>query len=478
MPVRVASRARVAELVDALDLGSSGATRGSSSLPFRTNFVADDGMNAVTSKNYEVSLETAAGLERRMTVRVPTADIEREIATRLAKVGKTAKLKGFRPGKIPEKVVRKYYGGQVREEVMTDVIRTTYSRAITEKNLNPAGGPRIEPLEAPAEHFVYRATFEVYPEISLQPFDKLTVEVTKVDIADADVDAMIDKLRTQRATWVPAERQAAEGDRVLVDFAGTIDGESFQGGQGTGISIVIGSGQVLKEFDEALRGVKAGEQTTAALTFPADYPTESLAGKKAVFAITVQGVEEQKSPELDDTFAASFGLKGGAASLRSDVRSNMERELAERIKADTKTRVFDALIKVNEVTVPRALIDQEITSLQADALRQMGSTDPKQAPARERFESLGLRRVTVGLLIQELLKQHKLKLDQSRVEQRVKELAAPYEKPDEAAQFYRSNRGMMTQVEASVLEDQVVDFLLERASNQPKVQSFKEFMGA
>lgn len=439
-------------------------------------------MNAVTSKNYEVSLETAAGLERRMTVRVPTADIEREIATRLAKVGRTAKLKGFRPGKIPEKVVRQYYGGQVREEVMTDVIRTTYSRAITERNLNPAGGPRIEPLEtadaSAAGHFIYRATFEVYPEISLQPFDKLTVEVPTVEIQEADLDAMIDKLRTQRATWAAVERQAATGDRVRVDFAGTIDGESFQGGQGTGISIVIGSGQVLKEFDEALRGVKAGEQTTATLTFPQDYPTQNLAGKKAVFAITVQGVEEQKLPELDDTFAAGFGLKGGAGSLRSDVRSNMERELTERIKADTKTRVFDALIKVNEVTVPRALIDQEITSLQTDALRQMGSSDPKQAPARERFESLALRRVTVGLLIQELLKQHKLKLDQSRVEQRVKELAAPYEKPDEAAQFYRSNRGMMAQVEASVLEDQVVDFLLERASSKPNVQSFKEFMGA
>jgi trigger factor len=440
-------------------------------------------MNAATSKNYEVSLETAAGLERRMTVRVPTSEIEREIASRLAKVGKTAKLKGFRPGKVPQKVVRQYYGGQVREEVMTDVIRTTYSRAIAEKNLNPAGGPRIEPLEGPdaaagAEHFTYRATFEVYPEIALQPFDKLSLEVPKVDIQEADLDTMIDKLRAQRATWEGVERASAENDRVVVDFTGSIDGEPFQGGQGTGISIIVGAGQVLKDFDDALRGVKANDRTTATVTFPQDYPTTNLAGKQALFDIAVQRVEQQKLPELDDQFAATFGLASGAATLRSDVRNNMERELAERIRADVKTRAFDALINLNSVTVPRALVDQEISSLQADALRQAGSNDPKQAPPRERFESLALRRVTVGLLIQELLKQHKIKLDQGRVEKRVKELAAPYEKPDEAAQFYRSNRGMMAQVEASVLEDQVVDFLLEQAASTARVLSFKEYMGA
>jgi trigger factor len=439
-------------------------------------------MNAVTSKNYEVSVETAAGLERRMTVRVPNAEIEREIAARLAKVGKTAKLKGFRPGKVPQNVVRKYYGGQVREEVLTDVIRSTYSRAIADQNLNPAGGPRIEPLDsggaAGAEHFAYRATFEVYPEIALQPLEQLSIEVPTVQINDADLDAMIEKLRGQRATWKPVERASAEGDRVVVDFSGTIDGEPFSGGQGKDVSVVVGSGQVLKDFDQALRGVKAGDTTTANVTFPQDYPTASLAGKSAVFEIAVQRVEEQQLPEPDDEFAASFGLTGGAATLREEVRSNMGRELAERLKAETKTRSFDALIKANAITVPRALVEEEINSLQADALRQMGSTDPTKAPVRERFESLAQRRVTVGLLIQELLKQHRIKLDQNRVDQRIKELSAPYEKPDEAAQYYRSNRGMMTQIEAAVLEDQVVDFLIEHANRDARAVSFKDFMGA
>lgn len=439
-------------------------------------------MNAANSRNYEASLETAAGLERRLTVRVPTADIEQAIASRLAQVGKTAKLKGFRPGKVPQKVVRQYYGGQVREEVLSDVIRSTYSHAIAERNLNPAGGPRIEPLSsgdgASAEHFMYRAVFEVYPEIDLQPLDKLSIEVPSVEIEDTDVDAMIERLRGQRATWEVVERKAQERDRVTVDFAGTIDGQPFEGGQGKGIAIVVGSGQVLKEFDQALRGVGAGESTTANVVFPQDYPAKNLAGKSAAFAITVERVEEQRFPELDDAFATSFGIAGGAASLRDEVRKNMARELAERLRTETKTRAFDALMGVNEVALPRALVDQEIESLQADALRQMGSSDPKHAPARERFEALARRRVTVGLLIQELLKKHKIKLDPARVETRIKEIAAPYEKPDEAAQFYRSDRGMMGQVEASVLEDQVVDFLLEHATRRAKSLSFKEFMGA
>jgi trigger factor len=439
-------------------------------------------MNAANSRSYEVSLESSPGLERRMTVRVPAADIEQAIAARLAQVGKTAKLKGFRPGKVPQKVVRQYYGGQVREEVMTDVIRTTFSRAIAERNLNPAGGPQIEPLTAgegaSAEHFTYRATFEVYPEIALEPLDKLAIEVPSVAIDDSDLDAMIEKLRLQRATWHEVERKAQEKDRVTIDFKGTIGGEAFEGGEGKNVPIVVGAGQVLKEFDAALAGLGAGENTTATVVFPAEYPARELAGKTAEFAISVGRVEEQRLPELDDEFAESFGLPGGAVSLRDEVRKNMERELAERVRSETKTRAFDALVGVNSVTLPRALVQQEIQSLQADALRQMGVTDAAQAPPAERFEPLAKRRVTVGLLIQELLKQHRIKLDPARVETRIKELAAPYEKPDEAAQFYRGDRGMMAQVEATVLEDQVVDFIVANATCTTKTSSFKEFMGA
>jgi trigger factor len=305
----------------------------------------------------------------------------------------------------------------------------------------------------------------------------LALDVPAVEIGEADVDTMIEKLRAQRATWKTVERAAADGDRVVVDFSGTIDGEAFEGGQGKDIGIVIGSGQVLKDFERALIGIAAGGSTTATVLFPQDYPKKDLAGKTAAFAISVHRVEALELPALDDAFATAFGLAGGAGSLRGEVRNNMTRELNERLRAETKTRAFDALIAQNRVTVPRALIEQEISNLQADTLRQMGSTDLARAP-RERFETLAQRRVTVGLLVQELLLRHKIKLDQKRVDERIKELAQPYEKPEEAAQFYRNDRTMMTQVEASVLEDQVVDFLLERAATNKRAMSFKEFMGA
>jgi trigger factor len=435
-------------------------------------------MNVATN-NFEVSVETSAGLERRMTVRLPTAEIEREVAARLAKVGKTAKLKGFRPGKVPPKVVRQYYGGQVRDEVLSELIRASYSRAIAEQKLNPAGGPRIEPLSgADGEHFSYRATFEVYPEIALQPLEQLSLDRPRVQIEDADVDAMLEKLRGQRGTWGPVEREAASGDRVVVDFVGSVDGVPFQGGEAKEVGIVVGSGQVLADFDQALIGMRAGETKSAKVAFPKDYSAANLAGQEARFEITVHRVEERQLPAIDETFAVSFGVADGTvASLRGEVRKNMERELSERLKSEVKTRAFDALIRANRVTVPRALVEHEIDGLQAEALRQMGGKDPKQAPARERFATLAERRVTVGLLVQEILARHKLKLDQARVDERVKELASPYEKPEEAAHFYRSNRGMMAQVEAGVFEDQVVDFLLEQAKVKDKTLTFQEFMG-
>jgi trigger factor len=435
------------------------------------------------AKGFEVSVESSAGLERRLKIRVPSAAIEREISSRLAKVGKTAKLKGFRPGKIPDKVVRQYYGGQVRDEVLSDVIRSSYSQAIADQKLNPAGGPRIEavPGDTPAdqEHFTYRATFEVYPEIALQPLEQLELEVPRVAIDDADVEAMIEKLRTQRATWQPVERAAAAGDRAVVDFEGKIDGEPFPGGSGKEVGVVLGSGQVLADFDRALHGAAAGDTRTTTVAFPANYPTADLAGKSAEFVIEVRRVEEQVLPPLDDAFAASFGVNTGKVEdLTAEVRKNMERELAERLSRETKSRVFDALIKANSITVPRSLVEQDIQTLQQGAMRELGVNDPTQLPSRERFVPLAERRVTVGLLIQELVRQNKIRLDAARVEQRVQELSAPYEKPAEAAQFYRADRGMMNQIETGVLEDQVVDFLLARAKTSDQSLTFNKFMGA
>ena len=436
----------------------------------------------MATSNLEVSLEHPGGLERRLTVRVPNAEIEREVEARLQKVGRTARLKGFRPGKIPQKVVRKHFGEQVRREVLSDIIRSTYSQAIREKQLNPAGGPEIETLSGvtkPDEDFSYRATFEVFPEITLADLETLEFVRPRVEITEADVDKMIEKLREQRAEWRTVERGAAKGDRVVIDFTGRIDGEPFEGSEAKEVTIVVGAGQVLEDFDRALEGLSAGETRTARVEFPQDYAREQLRGKTAEFEIKAHRVEEKVLPEVNEEFAKSFGVEeGGVEKLRVEVRANMQRELDERLKAETKALAFDALLAANDVPTPKALVAEEIRVLQADAMRRLGIEDPKLAPPADRFEAAARRRVALGLLIQELIRKNGIELDRVRVQRRVDELVAPYENPQEAARIYRSSPELMRQVESSVLEDQVVELLLERGKVTEETKTFDEFMAA
>ena len=430
----------------------------------------------------EISVESAEGLKRQITVRVPNAEIEREVDLRLKKVGKTAKLKGFRPGKVPAKVVRKRYGGQVRQEVLGEIIRSTFSHAVTKKQLNPAGGPSIEPLPSPDDStFAYRATFEVYPEIRLADLGKLSFELPEVEIGEADVDRMIERLRKQRGTWKPVERAAAEDDRVVVDFVGRIGKEPFEGGEGKGIRIVLGQGQVIDDFEAALTGMSAGEEKSAKVKFPKDYNSEELAGKKATFDIKVIEVDELELPEVDDEFMAAFGVtEGGVEAFRRDVRRNMQRELDERVRASNKSAALDALHAAHDLPLPQALVNDEIHSLQHEAMRRMGISDPEHthehAPAPEALRPVAEKRVRLSLLVQELIVSEKIELDRERVEARVQELASPYESPEEAAQLYRSNRELMAQIESSVLEDQVVDCLVAKGQSKPKKLGFDEFM--
>ena len=483
--------AKVAELVDALDLGSSGATRGSSSLPFRTicghspasgrrqhNKYQETAIVA-EGTNLEVSLEPAQGLERRMTVRVPNAAIEQQVSARLARVGRTARIKGFRPGKVPPRVVRQRYGAEVRQEVLSEVIRSSYSQAIDQESLRPAGGPAIEVLSDDESHFGYRATFEVYPEIAVADLAKLKIEVPEIDIADDDVDQMIEKLRVQRATWESVERPAGDGDRVVIDFVGRIDDEPFDGGEGKEISLVIGEGQVIADFEQALVGLSGGDTKSADVGFPDDYPAENLAGRKAVFDISVQRVEARVLPEVDEEFIKAFGVEdGGADALRRDVRSNMERELNERIRAETKTYTLDALLSANTIDVPSALVQDEVRNLQGAAMQRMGISDPSKAPDPAQFNDLAMRRVSLGLIVEKLIGENDITLDRDRVDDRIAELVEPYDDPAEATRAYRSNRDLMAQVESSVLEDQVVDFVLEKSQTKPKKHSFGEYMNA
>lgn len=431
-----------------------------------------------TQGQLDVSVEAADGLKRQITVRVPNAEIEKEVDVRLKQMGKTAKLKGFRPGKVPAKVVRSRYGGQVRQEVVGDVIRSTFSHAVTEQKLNPAGGPAIEPLPSSDDsHFAYRATFEVYPDIELADLGSLKFDKPEVEIGNSDVDKMIDRLRKQRGTWSKVERAAASGDRVTVDFVGKIGKEVFEGGEGKDVRIVLGAGQVLEDFDKALVGAAAGEEKTAKLKFPKDYGEESVAGKRASFDITVHQVDELELPELDDEFFAAFGVtEGGMEAFREDVSKNMTRELQERLRARTKENVLDALHDANEVELPSSLVDQEMHSLQHDAMRRMGIKDHDQAPPAENFRAVAEKRVRLSLLVQTLIAGEDIDLDRSRVDSRIQELAAPYEAPEEAAQMYRSNQEIMGQIESLVLEDQVVEYLTDKGQATAKKSSFDEFM--
>lgn len=435
-------------------------------------------MNAASSDALDVSVEAKSGLERAVTVRVPSQEIEQQITSRLAKVGQTARLKGFRPGKVPQKVLRQHYGGQVRQEVVSDVIRSSLARALAQEQLNAAGGPSIELLpETGDSHFAYRATFEVYPEVELKPLGDLKFDTPEVEIADSDVDDVIERLRDQRAEFETVERQAQKDDRVVIDFVGKIDGEVFEGGEGNQVPIVVGAGQVIEDFDKALVGLAAGDTKTAKVKFPKDYPAEQLAGKKAVFEITALRVEQKQLPELDDEFAKLFGVEeGGVEALRTDVRTNMERELEARKRSEVKRRAFDSLLAANSVDLPKALIEDEISSLQSAAMQQLGIKEADKAPPREGFREHAERRTALALLVQELIREREIEVDAARVTARIEELASGYENPQQAAQQYRASRELMAQIESGILEEQCVDLLVEEAKTTPESIKFAEFM--
>ena len=440
--------------------------------------MSGESVNTATTNALDVSVEVPGGLERRMTVRVPSVEIEREVSQRLTRVGQTAKLKGFRPGKVPAKILQQRYGDQVRQEVVTDVIRSSYSRALVQEQLHPAGGPSIEPMSVDGdEQFAFTATFEIYPDISLKSLGSLSIEKPQVKIVAADIEDTLDRLRDQRADWQSVERKAEPGDRVIADFIGRIGNETFAGGEGKEVPIIVGEGQVVADFDKALKGVTADQSKSAKVKFPKDYPVDTLAGKKAVFDITIQRVEEKVLPDIDEEFLQAFGIEeGGVEALREKLRDNMERELEDRLRIETKRRALDGLLAANRVDLPKALIEQEISALQANAMRQLNIEDPEQAPPRENFVDPARRRAALSLLVQEVIRANDINLDRLRLDQRIDELVAQFERPAEAARMYRGNQELMAQLEGVILEEQVVDFLLENAKTTEKSIDFKEFM--
>jgi trigger factor len=426
----------------------------------------------------QVTVESTGTLERRMRVELPAERIEQEVNSRLKSVGRTAKLKGFRPGKVPPKVVKQRYGKQIRQEVESELMQKSYTDAVMQENLKPAGGPQIEPeISKDNKSFAYVATFEVMPKVELKGLDKLKVEIPDVSIDDSDLDAMILKLRKQKASWETVERKSADGDRVIVDFTGTLKGEAFAGGTGTEVPVVLGEGQMLPDFEKALFGIAAGDEKSFKVKFPKDYQAEDLAGKKVDFAIKTHRVEEQILPDVDDAFAESFEIKeGGIEKLKADVRENMHREAEAKAKNDVREQVMSGLLEANPIEVPKTLKHEEMHTLQHDAMQRMGIEDHDQAPAIENFEEMGEKRVRLSLLISQLITDQALTVDDDKVRDRVVEMCAGYENADDMVNMYMANPQIVQQIRPMVLEQQAIDWLVENGKSSQKKVTFTEYM--
>jgi len=428
----------------------------------------------------QVTVESTGKLERRMRVELPAERINQEVDSRLKSVGRTAKIKGFRPGKVPPKVVKQRYGKQIREEVLSELMQKSYSDAVLQENLHPAGGPRIEPEAAKdANSFAYVATFEIMPDVELKGLDKIKIEKPDVSIGDADLDEMIERLRKQKATWEEVDRASKKGDRVVVDFDGTIKGEPIAGGRGTGVPVVLGEGQMLPDFEKALFGIQAGEEKTFKVKFPKDYHAEELQGKKVDFTIMTHRVEQENLPPVDDSLAEQFEVKeGGIEQFKKDVLENMQREAAAKVKNDIREQVMSGLIEANPFEIPQTLKHQEMHTMQHEAMQRLGIEDHDQAPPMENFADMAEKRVRLGLLVRQLISDQNLTVDADMVRARVEEMCAGYENAEEMVNIYMSNPQMVQQIEPMVLEDQAIDWVMEQGKVSSRKVSFQEYMNS
>jgi trigger factor len=424
----------------------------------------------------QVSLSTTQGLERRLEVQVPPEAFLGAIESRLRDIARNARLKGFRPGKAPLPVVRAQFGPQVREEVLGELMQSSFSEAVSQQQLRPATNPRIDNVVAANETGLsFVATFEVLPEVRIKPLEQIVIEKPQAEITEADLEAMIDSMRRQQPVFTPIERAAEPNDRVTVDFVGTLDGVAFEGGSGTDIPFVVGAGRMLAAFEEGVKGLKAGESRNTEVPFPADYGSANLAGKTAQFAITVKKVEAQSLPEVNDEFVSLFGVKeGGVEAFRKEVRASMEREMEQAVRTQLRRQVMDALYRDNALELPRSLLEETIQELQLEMARRMGVRDASQLPPRDPFEEPARRRVTLGLLMAELIKAQNIQLDRARVQSQLAEIVAAYPNAEEMRRQYLQSPDAMRQIENQVREDQVIDWLLGQVKQVTKASSFKE----
>ena len=426
--------------------------------------------------------QAASPLERRIDMTVPMADIEKEVAQRLKKMARTVKMPGFRPGKVPFKMVEQQYGAQARNEAIGEAVEKAFGNAVREQNLRVAGYPRIEPKGGEdASRLEFSAVFEVYPEVKLNGFGDKSIERPQLDVGEAEVDKTLEVLRKQRTTFSAAERAAEKGDRVVIDFTGKLNGEAFQGGQATDYPVVLGEGRMLPDFENGIAGLKAGESRTFDLTFPADYQVTELAGKQVSFDVTLKRVEAPQLPEVDAAFARSLGIEDGdIAKMRAEIRANLENEIRKRIKARIKEQAMQALLDANPLDVPKALIEQESESMAEAARQDLASrgADIRNMPVDATwFAAQAERRVKLGLIIAEAVKGNALHAKPEQVRALIDEQAESYEKPEEVVRWYYAQPQRLAQVEALAIEENVVNWVVANVQATDKAASFDELMG-
>tara|TARA_B110000503_G_scaffold138363_1_gene224396 strand:+ start:1335 stop:2657 length:1323 start_codon:yes stop_codon:yes gene_type:complete len=426
----------------------------------------------------QVSIESSTGLERQLKIGVPAERVEKEVTERLEKATKTVKIKGFRKGKVPLKVVKQQFGKGVRQEVVGEIINSTFYEAIRQEDLRPVGQPRIDELkDTEGADLEYLAIFEVYPELTLADLSKVKITRPVTDLTDADVETMIDVLRKQQAKFEAVDTPAEDGSRVNIDYVGTKGGEEFAGGKAAGQTLVLGSNSMIPGFEDGLIGLKAGDTKTLKLKFPKDYHAEELKGAKVEFAVTVNAVEVQTLPEMNGDFFKLYGVnEGGEEKFREDVKNNMERELRNAIRNKVKNRVMNQLFDLNKVELPSALVANEIIQLKQQMVQQFGGgrqIDLSMLPD-DMFRDKAKRRAALGVIVSEIIKVEALTPDEDRVRERINEIASTYEQPKEVVDYYYSQQELLSSVEAVVLEDQVTELVLSKAKVKQEELSYED----
>lgn len=426
----------------------------------------------------QVTVETLEGLERRLNITVPAANIEDAVTAELRNIAKNRRFDGFRKGKVPMKMVAKMYGKAVRQDVMGEVMQRHFIEAIVKEKINPAGAPTFAPVEnSEGADLVFNATFEVYPEVELKGLENITVEKPAVEVKEADVEEMIETLRKQQATWTEVDTAADASSRATIDFVGSIDGEEFEGGKAENFPLEMGAGRMIPGFEDGIVGKTAGMEFEIDVNFPEDYHAANLKGKSAKFSIKLNKVEARELPELNEEFVSKFGAADGVEGLKAEVRKNMERELKQAVKNRIKEQAIDGLVNENNIDVPSALIDQEIGVLRQQAAQRFGgNTEAADQLPRELFEEQAKRRVVVGLLLGEVIKTEELEADDEKVKAIIEEMATAYEDPTEVIAYYEQNEQMMNNMRNVALEEQAVDAIIAKAQVSDKEVSFSELM--